>query len=104
MFEEDLGRNELRNILAIIASSVGHLAKDTHRTYANKKAPFADVPLVFTGENVTRFLKEIEQRSAFHQWSIRDRIKQLLSHYNHIKREVIKSSITEFIITKEASN
>ena len=34
--------------------------------YVNKQALFTDVPLVFNREDVTKFLKELEQRSAFY--------------------------------------
>jgi hypothetical protein len=57
---------DLRHILQIIASGVGYIAQENQRTYVNERAPFADVPLIFSGENVTLFIKEIEQRSTFY--------------------------------------
>ena len=34
--------------------------------YVNKRALFANVPLVFNSKDVTKFLKELEQRLAFY--------------------------------------
>lgn len=64
--EEALSNMDLCCILAVIANGVGYIAQENYRTYANEKALFADVLLIFAGNNVTQFLKEIEQRSDFY--------------------------------------
>jgi hypothetical protein len=97
---EALTNPDFRHILQAIANGVGMMARDNQRTYVNERAPFADVSLLFNGENVTFFIKEIEQRSSFYQWTIEDRISRLLSHCDHVRRDIIESSMTDFIIAK----
>jgi hypothetical protein len=98
---ETLTNLDFRQILQAIANGVNVMAKENQRSYANERAPFADVPLLFNGENVTLFIKQIEQRSAFYQWTIEDRILRLLSHCDHVRRDIIESSMTEFAVAKE---
>jgi hypothetical protein len=63
---ETLTNLNFQQILQAIANRVNVIAKENQRSYANKQAPFADVPLLFNRENVTLFIKQIEQQSAFY--------------------------------------
>jgi hypothetical protein len=63
---ETLTNLDFRQILQAIANGVNVIAKENQRSYANKRALFADVPLLFNRENVTLFIKQIEQRLAFY--------------------------------------
>ena len=53
---------------------------------------------------MTLFLKEIEQRSSFYQWTIGDRISRLLSHCDHTRRDIIESSMTEFATARDSND
>ncbi|KAH6106159.1 hypothetical protein HBI81_252810 [Parastagonospora nodorum] len=91
---------DFREILKAIVQGVNSMARDNQRSYVNERAPFAGVPLLFNGENVTLFIKEIEQRSSFYQETIEDRISRLLSHCDHTRRDIIETSMPEFDTTK----
>jgi hypothetical protein len=101
---ETLSAPDFREILKAIAQGVNAMARDNQRSYVNERAPFADTPLLFNGENVTLFIKEIERRSSFYQWTIEDRISRLLGHCDHTRRDIIENSMTEFEAARSAKD
>lgn len=66
------------------------------KSVVNEPSPFVNTPLVFNGENVTRFIKEIERRGKFYQWSIGEQIERLLDHCDPAQRDIIEASMSDF--------
>jgi hypothetical protein len=97
---ENLANIDFKQALQAIASGVSIMARDNQRSYINERAPFAEVPLSFNGENVTKFIKEIEQRSKFYQWTIEDRVSRLLSHCDYARRDIIETSMPDFELAR----
>lgn len=62
--EETFHNMDMRKMMQIIAAGIDAMSKS--HTYVNEPSPFANVSLVFDGEDVTQFLKEIDKRASFY--------------------------------------